>query len=238
MATEIVAKNLLNVLKCVAELGVQYAVDVRLVAVSKTFSADLIFACYQQGQRHFGENYVDELESKASELALLGASDICWHFIGRLQSNKIKKICAIHGLWCIETLDSAKHSDLIQSIMVVLKKELKVFIQVNTSSEKNKGGVEPEGLDDLVSHIEQNCPNLSFIGLMTIGSISESKNPETNSDFELLVKLRNELAARLNRTLELSMGMSSDYQLAIKYGSTNIRVGSTIFGHRTYPTNS
>uniref|UniRef100_A0A1I8BJK6 Ala_racemase_N domain-containing protein n=1 Tax=Meloidogyne hapla TaxID=6305 RepID=A0A1I8BJK6_MELHA len=228
MATEIVAKNLLNVLKCVAELGVQYAVDVRLVAVSKTFSADLIFACYQQGQRHFGENYVDELESKASELALLGASDICWHFIGRLQSNKvflikyriikmvllkIKKICAIHGLWCIETLDSAKHSDLIQSIMVVLKKELKVFIQVNTSSEKNKGGVEPEGLDDLVSHIEQNCPNLSFIGLMTIGSISESKNPETNSDFELLVKLRNELAARLNRTLELSMGMSSDYQL-------------------------
>ncbi|KAF7639336.1 Ala_racemase_N domain-containing protein [Meloidogyne graminicola] len=235
MATEIVTKNLLNVLKNVAELGAQYAIDVRLVAVSKTFPSDFIYVCYQKGQRHFGENYVDELELKANDFASRGISDICWHYIGRLQSNKIKKICSINGLWCIETLDNIKHCDLIQTIMKEKKLKLKVFIQVNISGEKNKGGIEPEGLNELVNYIENNCPNLLFIGLMTIGSISESKNCEINSDFELLVKLRNELEIKLNKKLELSMGMSNDYQLAIKYGSNNVRIGSTIFGQRTYP---
>uniref|UniRef100_A0A915NDZ9 YggS family pyridoxal phosphate-dependent enzyme n=1 Tax=Meloidogyne javanica TaxID=6303 RepID=A0A915NDZ9_MELJA len=125
MAAEIVAKNLSNVLKSVYELAAIYSVDVRLVAVSKTFSVDSIIACYDKGQRHFGENYIDEFESKAKELVSRGVHDINWHFIGRLQSNKLKKICEIPGLWCIETLDNKKHADLLQSIMANDKKPLK-----------------------------------------------------------------------------------------------------------------
>ena len=163
--TEFVVSQLRTVLAHITELSAKYSTAVRLVAVSKTFPIDYVLACYEQGgQRHFGENYVDELEEKATELRTKGAAEIRWHYIGRLQSNKIKKIASIPGLWCVETLTSRKHADLLQSAVATLERRLNVFIQVNTSGETNKGGVEPPQLPALAEHIEQSCPNLELLG--------------------------------------------------------------------------
>ncbi|KAL3122420.1 hypothetical protein niasHT_001455 [Heterodera trifolii] len=238
MASELVLNNLRVVLDSVAELCAHSSTAVRLVAVSKTFPVDSVLLCYRHGgQRHFGENYVQELETKAQQMAAHGADQIRWHYIGRIQSNMINRICAVPNLWCVETVDSVKHANGLQRAMNAMGKTLKIFIQVNTSGELNKGGVHPEELLPLATHVTEQCHSLTLIGLMTIGSIGQSLGSgDENADFALLRKLRDALQTelRLSTELELSMGMSADYQLAIKYGSTNVRVGSTIFGVRNY----
>uniref|UniRef100_A0A914HA60 Pyridoxal phosphate homeostasis protein n=1 Tax=Globodera rostochiensis TaxID=31243 RepID=A0A914HA60_GLORO len=234
MNSELVLKNLKTVVDSIAELCVAH--PVRLVAVSKTFPADAVLLCYQHGgQRHFGENYVQELEAKAHQLALKGANEIRWHYIGRLQSNMIRRLCAVPNLWCVETVDSAKHADALQRAIEARGDEqqqlLNVFIQVNTSGEPNKRGVRPDELLLLAKHITAQCQHLSLIGLMSIGDIAQSLGGgEENADFALLRRLRDELQVqlRLPNMLELSMGMSADYHLAIKYGSTNVRVEMSV----------
>jgi len=233
MNAEIIAHNLKTVLQIVTELSTQYGIaPPRLVAVSKTFPAESVSVCYQQQQRHFAENYLNELEEKAKQLGEENMPEIRWHFIGRLQSNKIKRLCNVPGLWCVETVEKREHCDHLQSCISQLQHQLNIFIQVNTSGEAGKGGVIPNETSVLAKHILLNCPNLRLLGLMSIGSLSESSKSDENSDFELLRSIRNMLSDEFGVPLELSMGMSSDYQLAIKYGSTNIRVGSAIFGHR------
>ncbi|KAH7729565.1 proline synthetase associated protein [Aphelenchoides avenae] len=227
-----------NVQSVAAAVGRQ---SPRLVAVSKTFPSDAVVACYEEGQRHFGENYVNELVEKARQLAAT-CPEVRWHFIGRLQSNKIKKIVEVPNLWCVETLETEKHASVLQSAVSSVGTQLNVFVQVNTSGEANKGGVEPNEVGDLLRYIEQECPNLQLRGLMTIGSIAESSNNRAeNADFQRLKDVRASVCKSLGRdeeSLELSMGMSQDYETAIKYGSTNVRVGSTIFGARSYPPKS
>jgi pyridoxal phosphate enzyme (YggS family) len=118
-----------------------------------------------------------------------------------------------------------------------MSKKLNVFVQVNTSGEVNKGGVEPVELQSLVEYILHSCANLTFKGLMTIGSIEESHSREKNADFELLRTLKNDLCDEFKikpTEVELSMGMTNDFEMAIEYGSTNVRVGSAIFGARHY----
>lgn len=204
-----------------------------LVAVSKYKSANDIKALYDLGHRHFGENYVQELLEKSKMLP----ADIQWHFIGNLQSNKCKIAREIPNLAFIETLDSESKATKLNSF----REEtgfgtLYVYIQVNTSGENQKSGLsEFAEIEQLAHHVRKNCPNLVLKGLMTIGSLAESKSSTVNHDFSKLASIRQQLASSLNvpeQSLGLSMGMSNDYHEAIRQGSTNVRVGSLIFGAR------
>ncbi|OLL24036.1 UPF0001 protein [Neolecta irregularis DAH-3] len=216
---------------------------VRLVAVSKLKPASDIRALYNLGHRHFGENYVQELLEKSNELP----RDIHWHFIGSLQSNKCKFLASqIPNLFAIETVDTRKKANLLNKEREypdkkpgMTEEQLRVFVQVNTSGEGSKSGVDPSAALELASFIYNECKNLKLLGLMTIGSITTSHNHDvSNEDFQFLVRTRDEISAALGIDLELSMGMSEDYQEAICMGSTNVRVGSTIFGSRPPKTNS
>lgn len=238
---------------------------VRLVAVSKLKPASDILSLHSppreslrateggaQHQLHFGENYVQELLEKARLLP----RTIHWHFIGSLQSNKCAQLAReVESLWAVESCDSEKKAGLLnkgrgeRNERLHEEKEfrdeykLRVFIQVNTSGEESKSGLQP-GSAELVSlakfiRSDEECPHLHLQGLMTIGAIARSKattEENENEDFITLRDTRDKLAAELaledKEELELSMGMSDDFESAVRLGSSEVRVGSTIFGER------
>jgi len=220
----------------------------RLVAVSKTKPKELIIEAYQSGHRHFGENYIQEIVEKSSDPEILEhCPDINWHFIGACQSNKAKDLMKCPRLHSIETITSTKLAAKINNLAGELKKKVTVFVQVNTSGEENKNGLLPG--DEVVKatkFILETCPNIKFGGLMTIGNLGNSlattREPgEENPDFRSLIEMRKRLNEETKLDLdmvEMSMGMSNDFEEAIMMGSTNIRVGSSIFGARTYPPSS
>lgn len=217
----------------------------RLVAVSKFKPIEMIIEAYECGQRHFGENYIQELLDKSNSPEIIEkCPEIKFHFIGHLQSNKVNKLPKVRNLFMLETIDSTKLATLVDkayekhtSINVdqgETFKSLKVMIQVNTSGEEAKSGIEPSEAPELAEHIKSNCKNLKLTGLMTIGKL-DGWEGVVNMDFVRLHQVRNEIAEKLSiepSELELSMGMSNDFDEAITYGSTNIRVGSLIFGAR------
>ncbi|KAL0860805.1 hypothetical protein ABMA27_009349 [Loxostege sticticalis] len=211
----------------------------RLVAVSKIKPAALIIQAYEGGQRHFGENYVNELAEKACDPQILEkCKEIKWHFIGHLQTNKINKLLGSPGLFMVETIDSEKLADNVNKQWVKYRKDeekLKIMVQVNTSGEEAKNGIEPSESPKLVEHVLKNCPNLDFVGLMTIGQYDYDTSKGPNPDFLTLAKCRQEVCQKLNldiNNVELSMGMSCDFEHAIELGATTVRVGSNIFGAR------
>ncbi|CAA3021689.1 proline synthase co-transcribed bacterial homolog -like [Olea europaea subsp. europaea] len=207
--------------------------DVRVVAVGKTKPVSLIQQVYDAGHRYFGENYVQEIVEKAPQLP----EDITWHFIGHLQSNKVKNLLtAVPNLVMVEGIDNAKLANhLDRAVSNIRRQPLKVLVQVNTSGEESKSGVNPTDCVDLVKHVKLGCPNLEFSGLMTIGMPDYTSTPE---NFKTLLDCRSKVCKVLGMAesqCELSMGMSGDFELAIEMGSTNVRIGSTIFGPREYP---
>ena len=220
----------------------------RLVAVSKTKPKEMILEAYDAGHRDFGENYVQELADKSNDADILKyCPDIKWHFIGNCQTKNVNKLAKCRNLAVIETITSEKLADKLQFQFSKKEKEslVNVMVQVNTSGEENKNGIEP-GKDTLaaVKHIKEKCPNLKVTGLMTIGALGHSvasssqQGDGPNPDFETLIQCRREVANFLDMDeilLELSMGMSNDYTEAISMGSTNVRIGSSIFGARNYP---
>ncbi|KAL6711223.1 hypothetical protein ACN47E_005754 [Coniothyrium glycines] len=217
---------------------------VRLIAVSKLKPANDIAALNQSPdsqQVHFGENYVQELLEKSKLLP----RSIRWHMIGGLQSNKCKQLAEqIPNLWCVSSVDSEKKAnELEKGRKALLEKasdaeKLRIMVQVNTSGEESKSGVEPSDALLLCRHIIDKCPHLQLTGLMTIGAIARSREttPENeNEDFVVLRETRDKVAKELGweeAKLELSMGMSADFEGAIKQGSDEVRVGSEIFGER------
>jgi pyridoxal phosphate enzyme (YggS family) len=218
-----------------AERNERPASSVDLVAVSKTKPSELIHDLYTHcGQRKFGENYFQELLDKAAVLP----GDIEWHFIGHLQSQKASKLVrSVPNLAVVETVDSLKLAGKLNSACEAANRTLplSVFIQVDTSGEDTKSGVEPAEVEALVRAIQSECPKLIVKGLMTIGA------PGDMSCFHKLANVRKDLiASGLGWTQEtdlaLSMGMSGDFEEAIAVGATSVRVGSTIFGARIYPT--
>ncbi len=208
--------------------------EVRLVAVSKTKSSSDIQMIFEQtGHRHFGENYFQELVEKAKVLP----SEINWHFIGHLQSSKATRLIReVPNLYVVETVDSEKLASKLNNACNNSGRDiLNVFIQVDTSGEVTKSGVSEDELIPLVDFITQQCPKLALKGLMTIGA------PGDFSCFNKLVYQRNVVAQHLGleeASLELSMGMSGDFEEAIAQGATSVRVGSTIFGDRIYNKNA
>lgn len=203
-----------------------------LVAVSKYKPAEDIRTLYDLGHRHFGENYVQELQEKAKQLP----DDIRWHFIGHLQSGKAKIVREIPNLTVVETLDSDSKATKLNNQRGEELPALDVYIQVNTSGESQKSGVLGiEAVQKLAQHVISNCKHLHLVGLMTIGSFDQSTTEGENKDFSVLNEYRSKLENYLGwptGSLGLSMGMSHDYLQAIGQGSTNVRVGSNIFGAR------
>jgi pyridoxal phosphate enzyme (YggS family) len=199
--------------------------SVKLVAVSKTFSADAVRDAASAGQREFGENYAQEGVDKVLALA---DPALVWHFIGPVQSNKTRVIAA-HFDW-VHTVDREKIALRLSEAREAARPPLQVCIQVNVSGEDSKSGVRPEEVEALASTIAS-LPRLKLRGLMAI--------PEPTSDTALLrsrfARLR-ELMNLLNTAgfaLDtLSMGMSADLEAAIAEGSTLVRVGTAIFGER------
>ncbi|XP_071090328.1 pyridoxal phosphate homeostasis protein-like isoform X1 [Haliotis cracherodii] len=220
---------------------VQQKLSPRLVAVSKTKPVDAIITAYKCGQLHFGENYVQELQEKGHDAKILEqCQDIRWHFIGHLQKNKVNKVLGVPHLYMLETVDSVKLAQAVSNSWERLQKpgRLRVMVQVNTSGEQNKNGCAPESVCELVQYIREKCPSLDLVGLMTIGAYDYDLSKGPNPDFQCLVRCREEVCEKLRlqqEDMELSMGMSGDYEHAIENGSTNVRVGSTIFGARSYP---
>ena len=212
--------------------------NVRLVAVSKTKPVELLQVAHDAGCRVFGENYVQELVEKVPHFD----SDVKWHYIGSLQSNKVNMLLKpflrgnknIEQL-IVETVGSSKLANKLNNAASTAtdhKLKVKVFVQVNTSGEVTKSGIRPgEECVTLCRYISQNCPHLQLMGLMTIGAVGDT------SCFNVLAKDRTNVAAALGvsaDSLELSMGMSGDFEEAIAAGSTNVRVGTAIFGAREY----
>ncbi|CAF90890.1 unnamed protein product, partial [Tetraodon nigroviridis] len=203
---------------------------------------NLVVEAYRRGQRSFGENYVNELLDKASDPLILGSCpEIQWHFIGHLQKNNVNKLLGVPNLHLVETVDSVKLADKVNSswqrIRGASPQRLKVMVQVNTSGEQSKHGLPPEETVDAVRHILSHCPALHFSGLMTIGRYGYDLSLGPNPDFQMLLSHRQEVCEALKipqEEVELSMGMSTDFEHAIEVGATSVRVGSIIFGNREY----
>lgn len=194
-----------------------------LVAVSKTKPIKDILSLYNEGQRDFGENYIDELLEKSAQLP----SDIRWHFIGHLQSNKIKSLVKINNLSMIHSMDSLKKLDLLNKELSKVDRSVDVLIQVKTSEENSKSGVDRTELPEIIDFVTKQCGHIRFKGFMTIGAAGDL------SAFKELKSVKDEWQGSLKDfELELSMGMSADYAQAIESGSTYVRIGSLLFGER------
>ncbi|KAF5509807.1 Pyridoxal phosphate homeostasis protein [Colletotrichum fructicola] len=216
--------------------------NVRLVAVSKLKPANDVLALHQATppQLHFGENYAQELGQKAELLP----RSIQWHFIGGLQSTHAKKLAKIPNLFCVSSVDTLKKAQLLNTSRAELiasspdAAPLGIHVQVNTSGEESKSGASPgEETVALCRAVENDCPSLRLLGLMTIGAIARSKatTPENENEDFLCLREQRDLVTKelgLERELELSMGMSEDFEGAVRLGSGEVRVGSTIFGER------
>ena len=198
----------------------------RLIAVSKTKPATAVAQAYQAGQRAFGENYVQELVSKATELQQLNGIE--WHFIGPIQSNKTRDI-AQYADW-VHSIDRLKVAERLSAQRPATKAPLQVLLQVNISGEQSKSGVEPDELLQLAAAVAT-LPQLELKGLMAIPE--PGKGAEA---FEQMQKLSLQLLQQHPDAKELSMGMSDDWQEALRFGSTMIRLGTVIFGPREKQT--
>lgn len=193
--------------------------SVNLIAVSKTFEADDIRPLLQAGHRSFGENRVQESLAKWPELKS-EFPGVALHLIGPLQSNKAREAVSLFD--AIHTIDRVKIAEVIASEMVKQGKSLELFVQINTGLEPQKAGIAPQDAQAFVRHC-QDTLKLPVHGLMCIPPVEE----EAAVHFAFLAKLAREIGVT-----KLSMGMSGDFETAIEFGATHVRVGSSIFGHR------
>jgi pyridoxal phosphate enzyme (YggS family) len=196
---------------------------VTLVAVSKLKPVSDIAQMYAHGQRHFGENYVQELVEKQAKLP----ADIRWHFIGHLQSNKVKYIAPF--VYLIQSVDSAKLLKEIDKQAAKNNRTINVLLQVHIAEEETKFGFNEAELKAFEIGLYK---NVNIIGLMGMATFTDDKE-KVKREFDHLQKIYSTFAAQKNITLTtLSMGMSDDYKLAIYCGSNMVRIGSLLFGRR------
>ena len=201
--------------------------SVQLVAVSKTHPASIIQHIYDQGQKVFGENKVQELVEKQALLP----KDIQWHLIGHLQKNKVKYIAPF--IDTIQSVDSEKLLEEIDRQAEKNNRKIKVLLQLKIAEEETKFGLEiHEGKEIFSNYLNGKFPNIEVTGLMGMATFTEDKD-QVKKEFSYLKQIFDKLS--LQRKLEtLSMGMSDDYPVAIECGANSVRVGSAIFGHRNY----
>lgn len=220
-----IAANLAEVQAKVAEAARAAGRDpaaVTLVAVGKTFPADHMLPALNAGQRAFGENRVQEAEEKWPGLRIR-FPDLRLHLIGPLQSNKVRKAVDVFDV--IETVDRPKLARALANVMAETSRRPDCFIQVNTGAEDQKAGVLPQHADAFIAQCRDDFA-LPVTGLMCIPPVDE----EPSLHFQLLAEI-----AKRNGLAQLSMGMSADYEIAVAFGATHVRVGSAIFGTRPKP---
>jgi pyridoxal phosphate enzyme (YggS family) len=205
--------------------------SVQLLAVSKTKPVEAVLEAYQSGQVAFGENYVQEGVSKVQHFAEHYPDyRIEWHFIGPIQSNKSRPV-AEHFDW-VHTIDRAKIAQRLNDQRPSELKPLQVLIQVNTSGEDSKSGVNDAEIFELAELISR-LPNLTLRGLMSIPANVPDYESQLRA-FKQLSELKHKLAQQYTDVDTLSMGMSGDMDAAIEAGSTMVRIGTAIFGARDY----
>ncbi len=202
--------------------------EITLIAVAKTFHSPSIRQALEAGVTDIGENYVQELRRKRDEFS---DENIRWHFIGHLQSNKVKYIAPwIH---CIHAVDSLSLGKEIAHQAGRIGRTLTIFVEVNTSDESSKFGVLPEKARNVVQQLSL-LKNVDVAGLMTIGPFLPDPDSSRPS-FRLLREIKTEVEREGMLLQHLSMGMTNDFEVAIEEGSTMIRIGTAIFGKRTKP---
>lgn len=206
--------------------------EVRLLLATKTVSAENIRIAIESGETLIGENKVQEVKEKFEELKDIPHTK---HFIGHLQTNKIKDILK-YGVSCVESLDRLDLAEKLHQRLLFENKKMDVFIQVNTSSEESKFGINPENAVEFTKQVSQ-FDRLNIKGLMTIGLFS-AETEKVRECFKLLKNIQQKIISENIPNVqmnELSMGMSGDLETAIEEGATIIRVGTAIFGQRIYP---
>lgn len=205
--------------------------SVKLMLVSKTVPVERILKAIELGHKLYGENKVQELSEK---LPLLTEQNVEFHFIGHLQSNKVKRCLELATM--IHSVDRISLAQELSGQLVKMNKKMDILIQVNTSHEESKFGVHPDEVIGLVEAVAK-LPHLRIKGLMTLAKFS-SLEDEVRPCFKMLKQLSDQIERKNIPNVEmkeLSMGMSSDYQIAIEEGATIVRVGTAIFGKRDTP---
>ncbi len=203
--------------------------DITLLAVSKNMSAQHIGEAWKAGLRFFGESRIQEAESKLSASKWPGTE---WHLIGHLQTNKAKKALDIFDV--IESVDSLRLAEHLERLAAERNKKVRCFVEIKTSPEPSKQGLDPNELERLLDVTTERCPHLILEGLMTVAPYNddpEKARPFFRQTRELLEKHRDRFH---NESPRLSMGMSHDFEAAIEEGTHLIRIGTALFGQRQY----
>ncbi len=201
--------------------------EIKIVAVSKTFPAEYILELFGSGHKDFGENRVQELIKKKDEIRNV---PINWHLVGHLQTNKVKYIS--NFVYLIHSVDSFKLAEEIDKYAKKNNRIIDVLVQVNTSNEPQKSGIEPEKTPRLCREISS-LENIRLCGLMTLAQLT-SDTKIIRENFRTLKNLYDELKEKHSDFKYISMGMTSDFEIAIEEGSNMLRIGSAIFGAREY----
>ena len=215
---------MINIEENISLLNKKIEKKTSIIAVSKKKSAELVEQAYLLGIKNFGENYLQEALQKIISLNHL---DINWHFIGKIQSNKCKDI-ARNFQW-VHTIDRFKIAKRLNDDCP-LNKIINVLIQINIDNEESKSGINESQLFDLAEKISV-LPNLKLKGIMVIPK-NNLENNLTEESFKKTLEISTKLRNKFSEANEISMGMSNDFELAIKNGSTMVRIGTGIFGER------
>ena len=223
MKSENIQKIILDI-KENCNLSKRSVEDVTLIGASKSQTIEKIIVAYEEGIKNFGENYLQEAEEKISKLD----QDIIWHFIGSIQSRKAKRIAEIFD-W-VHTVDSFKVAEKLNSSRPKSKGALNACLQLNIDDEESKSGLKIENLEEIVQKIEA-LENLKIRGLMVIPKPRDSEE-EQRKVFRKVKEIYDSLIRKGHNFDTLSMGMTSDYGVAIQEGATMIRIGTGIFGPR------
>jgi PLP dependent protein len=234
--SDIIKENIISLKKSIEEVKSKFNINrkITLVAISKTFPPDDIKKVFDTGQIVFGESKVQEAENKiplVNEYAEKMGKNINWHLVGHLQSNKAKN--AVNLFSTIHSLDKKSTIKEVSKRAQDINKTIDIFIQVNTSGEESKYGCNPDYALDL-SHYTLGKDNVNLVGFMTIAPFVSEETPIAKA-FASLRELKEKVSHQLKIDIPyLSMGMTNDWEIAIREGATHLRIGSRIFGKRDY----
>ncbi len=211
----------------IQKLHEQLPENVTLIAVSKTKPVEALQEAYQAGQRHFGENKIQEMSDKYAVLP----KDILWHMIGHVQTNKVKYMAEFVHL--IHGVDSLRLLQEINKQAARYNRVIHCLLQKHIAEEETKFGLDADEITDILTHQIQTLPNVKVVGLMGMATFTDDQ-AQIRQELATLKTTFNQMQIIHPDLQILSMGMSGDYQIAIEEGSTMVRIGSAIFGERNY----